>query len=420
MKVLIAASGSRGDVQPYVALGQGLKAAGHTVQILTSDDFQVLVTEAGLGFCSSGHSIEAMLQSDAWRTTLESGNFLAIVLKMRHEMRRHAHQLTANMSAYFEDADLVLGGMAGLLGAFSVAEKLGIPVIQTHVFPLTPTRAFGSPLTPTLPLGRVLNRASFHLMRQVLWQSSQLADKITRKALGLRPMPPWGPYQALVRQRVPVLYGFSKHIVPPPSDWDSLQHVTGYWFHNAPSVWEPPTDLLHFLQAGDPPVYVGFGSMGNRNPEETTHIALKALSVSGQRGVLASGWGGLAEIPLPESVYMIRAVPHDWLFPRMAAVVHHGGAGTTAAGLRAGVPNVIVPFFGDQRFWGQRVSALGAGTAPIPRKQMNAENLAEAISIAVQNPTMRQRATELGRQIEVEDGVGQAVALIERYYAGQH
>lgn len=237
MKVLIAASGSRGDVQPYVALGQGLKTAGHTVQILTSDDFKALISEAGLGFCSTGHSIEAILQNDEWRTTMESGNFLAIFLKMRREMKRHAHQLTANMPVYFEGTDLVLGGMAGLLGAFSVAERLGIPVIQTHVFPLTPTRTFGSPLTPILPLGSVFNRASFHLMRQVLWQSSQLADRMTRKVLGLRPMPLWGPYQALARRHIPVLYGFSKHIVPPPPDWDSLQHITGYWFLDAPSVW---------------------------------------------------------------------------------------------------------------------------------------------------------------------------------------
>jgi UDP:flavonoid glycosyltransferase YjiC (YdhE family) len=170
-----------------------------------------------------------------------------------------------------------------------------------------------------------------------------------------------------------------------------------------------------FLDGGAPPVYIGFGSMGNRNPGEAAELALRALEMSGQRGVIASGWGGLHKEDLPSSVYMLSSIPHSWLFPRMAAVVHHGGAGTTGAGLRASVPSIIVPFMGDQPFWGQQVSRLGVGTAPLPRKRLTADALARAITQVVTDATMRGRAADLGEQIRAEDGVGNAVEIIGRY-----
>jgi sterol 3beta-glucosyltransferase len=166
-------------------------------------------------------------------------------------------------------------------------------------------------------------------------------------------------------------------------------------------------------------VYIGFGSMGSRNLEQSAHLALEALRLSGQRGVLSAGWGGMASNDLPDSVHMVGSLPHTWLFERMAAVVHHGGAGTTAAGLRAGVPSVIVPHMGDQAFWGRRVADLGAGPAPIPRKKLTAERLAQAIDTAVSHAAMRARADELGQRIRSEDGVGRAVAIIDGYLAGK-
>jgi UDP:flavonoid glycosyltransferase YjiC (YdhE family) len=168
---------------------------------------------------------------------------------------------------------------------------------------------------------------------------------------------------------------------------------------------------VDFLQSGPPPVYIGFGSMAGRDPERRAEIALEALKRSGQRGVLLTGWGGLQPRDLPDDVYAVDSVPHDWLFPQMAAVVHHGGAGTTAAGLRAGTPTVIVPFFGDQPFWGRRVAELGVGPAPIPQKQLSVERLAAAIRTAAGDPAMRARAQELGRRIRQEDGVARAVEV---------
>jgi UDP:flavonoid glycosyltransferase YjiC (YdhE family) len=215
-----------------------------------------------------------------------------------------------------------------------------------------------------------------------------------------------------------VLYGYSPHVIPPPPDWGADTHVTGYWFLDPPSGWTPPPALHEFLAAGPPPVYVGFGSMSSRNPQATAKLVLDALGAAGQRAVLLAGWSGLRPADLPDSVLMVDSVPFAWLFPRMAAVVHHGGAGTTAAGLRAGVPSIVVPFFGDQPYWGRRVAELGVGPAPIPRKRLTVEVLAGAIDRAVTDPVLRRRAAELGVRIRVEDGVARAVGVVSTLAGG--
>ncbi len=203
-------------------------------------------------------------------------------------------------------------------------------------------------------------------------------------------------------------------MIPRPADWPDSLHVTGYWFLDPPAGWEPPRDLLDFLDSGLRPVYVGFGSMLSKKPEETADVVLKALERSGQRGVLSSGWGGLRKNNLPPSVYMVGSIPHGWLFPRMAAVVHHGGAGTTGAGLSAGVSSILTPFFGDQPFWGRKVHELGVGPRPIPRRKLTAEGLAQAIRTAVSDPTILKNAADLGERIRAEDGIARAVAVIEQ------
>jgi sterol 3beta-glucosyltransferase len=252
-------------------------------------------------------------------------------------------------------------------------------------------------------------------MRQILWQSSKMADVTVRQELGLAKGSFWGPFRSLTRSETPVLYGYSSHVLPRPGDWAENHYVTGYWFLDASNGWSPPSDLVGFLKAGEPPVYIGFGSMVNRNPQAVGQIALKALELSGQRGILASGWGGLKPSDLPASVHQISSIPHSWLFPRMSTVVHHGGVGTTAAGLRAGVPSIIVPFMGDQPFWGQRIASLGVGPQPIPRKKLTSKHLAEAILESVANAKMRQQAKYLGQKLQAEDGIQKAVALVDYF-----
>lgn len=413
--ISLVASGSRGDVQPYVALGQGLRGAGHDVRLLTSEGFESLVSGAGLAFHSTGPNIEERLRSEEWRAVTERGNFLTILARMRAELEREATGLARRLPGLLAGSDLIVAGTSAIAGLLPIAGQLGVPVVQAYLFPFSPTRTFPSPLVPGLPFGRVLNRLSFHAMRQLFWQSTRVADVAVRRELGLGKSSLRGPFRALDRSSTPVLYGYSPLVLPRPDDWPGNVHVTGYWTLEAPDDWSPPDDLLAFLDAGEPPVYIGFGSMGSRDPQAAGRIALEALARSGQRGILATGWGGLRADEIPAHVHLIGAVPHDWLFPRMAAVVHHGGAGTTAAGLRSGAPSIVVPFMGDQEFWGRRVAALGAGPMPIPRRQLDAKRLAGAIAQAVTDNAMRDRAADLGRRLRDEDGVAAAVARIDRF-----
>ncbi len=212
----------------------------------------------------------------------------------------------------------------------------------------------------------------------------------------------------------PTLYGISHHLIPRPADWPPEVQASGYWFLEQSGNWQPPDDLTAFLQAGPPPVYIGFGSMAGKHPDKLAAIAVAALQKNGLRGILATGWGGLQPGDLPETIFQLKESPHDWLFPQMAAVVHHGGAGTTAAGLRAGRPTLICPFLGDQPFWGEQVHRLGVGAKPIPQKKLTADNLAAALTTLVSDQMMQQQAAALGQKLRAEDGIGTAVQFIEK------
>jgi len=248
-----------------------------------------------------------------------------------------------------------------------------------------------------------------------MWQMMRpIINEARRDVLNLQPYRVIGPWPEMLRTRMPVVYGYSEQVLPKPRDWPDFIHVTGYWFLHEHG-WTPPRDLLDFLADGSPPVYIGFGSMVDRDPERITEIALNALRYSGQRAIFLRGWGDLQQADLPPNVFMIDNAPHEWLFPRMAAVVHHGGAGTTAAAIRAGVPSIVVPFFGDQPFWGDRVALLGVGTAPLARKTLTGAQLAGAIDRAISDNNIRANAAALGERIRVEDGVARAVEIIEAY-----
>jgi sterol 3beta-glucosyltransferase len=212
-----------------------------------------------------------------------------------------------------------------------------------------------------------------------------------------------------------MLSAYSPSIIPHPADWPTNVHITGSFFLDAQADWQPSSELNAFLEAGDPPVYIGFGSMAGRDPERLARLSIEALAKSGQRGLLLTGWGGLRTEWVPDNVFVMEAAPHSWLFPRMAAVVHHGGAGTTAEALRAGVPAVVVPFVLDQFFWGARVRALGLGPDPIPQKRLTADRLASAIRVAVTDPDMNRRANARGVAVRAQDGISNAVNIVRRY-----
>jgi sterol 3beta-glucosyltransferase len=279
----------------------------------------------------------------------------------------------------------------------------------------TPTQAFPHPFFATLRLGGRFNRLSHQLVGLSSALFMGMTNRFRTRMLGLPPQRRFA--NLLVRadgSPIPTLYPYSPALLPVPADFPSHVHVTGTWFLERPAAWRPDVALERFLEAGPPPIYVGFGSMSGKQATGRARIVLEALDQAGQRGLLARGWGGLEATGLPDTVQLIDAAPHDWLFPQMAAVVHHGGAGTTAAGLQAGRPTVICPFLGDQPFWGTLVHARGVGPQPIPQRRLTVPRLAAAMSAAVNDPEMRQRAAALGARLQAEDGVANAVAIIER------
>lgn len=411
MNITLIALGSRGDVQPYVALGLGLRRAGHTVRLASHDTFHALVTGAGLEFAPMRGNVQEVVNSPEMRAALASGNMLAINRVSARATQQGALLWAEDGLIAARDADLLMAGMGGMNVAQALSEKLRVPLVEAHVVPFHPTRAFPGAIFPpgTARLGGWANRLSHVLTRQVMWQMFRAADtRARREVLGLSPAPLLGPRPL---RPLPTLHGISPAVLPRPADWDAAQHLTGYWFLPQ-EAWTPPPALEAFLNSGPPPVSIGFGSMTTPDPQATTRAVVAALARSGQRAVLLSGWGGLSAADVPDTVFVTDSVPHDWLFPRVAAAVHHGGAGTTAAGLAAGVPNVVVPFFGDQPFWGDRVQRLGVGPAPVPRRALNERTLADALTRAVTDAGMRDRAAALGARIRAEDGVARAAEVV--------
>ena len=282
MKITIIAPGSLGDVQPYVALGKGLREAGHAVDVLASLDFQKLVTQHDLDFFDLGGSMQTVAQN--MQSLLEQGNFLKILSSMGITAQRLANQASRSGLAVCQGSDLIIAGIGGLFVGLALSEKLGIPLIQAYYFPFNPTRQFPNALVP-LPRMRLpawINLLSHRLAQQMLWQNYRAADtRARRDVLQIAPAPLMGPFASLYGQDHTILYGYSPQVLPPPGDWGHFVHVTGYWFLDPPAGWEPPIDLVKFLQSGPPPVYVGFGSMVNGKPEQTTGLVLQALERAG-------------------------------------------------------------------------------------------------------------------------------------------
>jgi UDP:flavonoid glycosyltransferase YjiC (YdhE family) len=419
--IAVIAVGTRGDVQPLVALAKGLHCSGHTVRVATTLEFETLVTEQGLDFfLLSGSPSQMMQGADMMAAMGGNQNPIALVRGIRRTIGPMFSQGVAEVWAASQGADAMILSMLGFFAGYHVAEKLGIPFYEGYVLPGRPTRAFPSPLLGMdLRLGGVANWLSHTLLLNLGWRLLQpLTNRARRVALDMPPLSVPRLFRKFEREHQPVLHGYSPLVLPKPPDWAEWHHVTGYWFLDRPLDWQPPDALTDFLESGPPPVYVGFGSMTGSDPARVAAIVLEALRLSGQRGLLLTGWGGIDASDLPEDVFKIDSAPHDWLFPRMAAVVHHGGSGTTAAGLRAGVPSIIVPFGGDQALWGRCVRELGVGPAAIPRKKLTADRLVDAIRLAAGDKAMRARAAALGKKIRAEDGVGQAVAIIEQQLCG--
>ncbi|MCK2213519.1 glycosyltransferase [Actinomadura sp. ATCC 31491] len=435
MRVLILALGSRGDTQPCAALALELARRGHEPTLAAAARYAPLIAAArpappaaavaaappaaaarpappavaahvppagrhGVRFVPLSVDPAAVLDSEEGRAWLGGGP-LGFVRGLRTVVEPLAAELVAEVDAACAGADLVL---APALGAFGrhLRERHGVPYRILQFQPSEPTGAFPNPLVPVATLGRLGNRASYALVERAgLLVLRGLMNRLRAGVLGLGPLR-GSPFAADRRARVPVLCGVSPLVVPRPRDWPGYVHLTGYWRLPGRDV---PGELKDFLAAGPPPVFVGFGSMPC--PERVAEEVVAALRLAGLRGVVQGLPVAAADDLLP-----VGEVAHDLLFPRMAAVVHHGGAGTTGTALAAGVPGVVCPFFSDQPFWGRRVAALGAGPPPLPVRRLGRRELAGRLRAG---PEHRERAARLGRLLRAENGAAVAIDLIERH-----
>ncbi|KAF3890790.1 glycosyltransferase family 1 protein [Tolypothrix bouteillei VB521301] len=412
-RVLILTAGSRGDVQPYIALGCGLQQAGFEVMLATDESFASLAISHKLNFAPIHADFVNLIQTDEGKSAIAGKKSASLMRKVMPMLRQMIDDAWDSAQQYQPNA--VIYHPKALAG-YHIAEKLGIPGFLAFSLPgYSPTRAFANPMLGGGNYGGFFNQLSYTLfLKFVVLSYRRTIDTWRQEKLGL---PPFTDELTLHGQPVPKLYGYSGYVVPVPADWDNTSFVTGYWFLETPSNWQPSADLLTFLERGSAPIYVGFGSMVSQDSAKTTRLVIDAVQKSGQRAILATGIGGLSPSEVPDSIHILESAPHDWLFPHCLAVVHHGGAGTTGAGLWAGKPTVICPFFGDQPFWGKRVFELGVGPRPIPQKKLTVDKLAQAIEVVTSDENMRQQARELGKKIQAENGVMQAVAIIREQLA---
>jgi UDP:flavonoid glycosyltransferase YjiC (YdhE family) len=399
MKLLALTYGTEGDTRPLVMLCHGLMGAGHEVLLLAERG--TLETARQLGVPHA--ALEGDIHDEVMALVSRGNARLAASRGLARMAQRHVPGWMRQADAAAAGCDAVLtGGLAAFVG-MSVAERHGLPVIGTGMIPLTPTRAFLSPFLPRLRLPGALNRLSYTLVNQAVWRTFHRPINRARHALG---MPP----RRTLWRDLPMLYGISPTLLPPPPDWPSDHRICGQW--RAPDLaWQPPVDLQTFLDAGPAPVYLGFGSMTGFDRDHVLPALLQALAP--RRVLLFPGWAGLPSGALPPQVFVVGPTPHEALFPRCALVIHHGGSGTTHSACRAGVPSLVMPFAADQFFWADRLQQLGVAPAALSPKRLDAGTLARAIGF-VEHAGTRERAAALGRAMENENGVANAVDLIER------
>jgi UDP:flavonoid glycosyltransferase YjiC (YdhE family) len=396
-RILIVTAGSRGDVAPFTGLGRRLQEAGHQVALAAHGRFAGLVRECGLEYRALPGDPAELVRA---RTAAPSPEAAQSVF-----------------AGFLDDLGdgVVAAAAAGtdvLLTAFGpaplgrlVADAFGIPSVGVYLAPGVPTREFAPP--GWLGSGQLSPADKIAAGREVLARTGSLYADVLRRLRARLDLPADAPGPP---GDWPICHGFSQAVVPRPADWPATVHVTGYWWPARPPGWRPSDQLVDFLGAGPRPVFVGFGSMIPNDDERLRDVVAAAVERAGVRAVVQSGWGELGAAG--DDILLVGDVPHDWLFPRTAAVVHHAGAGTTGAGLRAGVPAVPVPVLVDQPFWADRLHRLGVAPHPLPMHELTADTLADALRSCLDRPGYRDRATGLARRVRAEDGASAVLSLI--------
>lgn len=441
LNIVIMVIGSRGDAQPFLKIGKVLKEQyGHRVRIATHPAFREFVEkDSGLEFFSVGGDpselMAFMVKNPGLIPTLETvragdiGRRRAAMAEMFGGFWRACINATddekdvRNLKMMGEKQPFVADAIIANPASFAhvhCAEALGIPLILSFTFPYTPTRAFPHPLA-SIKKSNVdpgyTNFMSYPLVEMMVWQGlGDLVNDLRVKTLGLDPVSTlWAP-GALYRLNVPFAYLWSPSLVPKPADWGDEIDISGFVFLDLASTFTPPDPLTKFLQDGEAPVYIGFGSIVVDDADKFTEMIFEAVKLAGVRALVSKGWGGLGGEDVPDNIFMLENTPHDWLFPKVKACVIHGGAGTTAIALKCGKPTMVVPFFGDQYFWGSMIDRAKAGPEPVPYKQLSVEKLAEGIKFCLTEEAQK-NAQVIAREIEKEgDGAENACAFFHQHF----
>ena len=410
MRIIILTYGSRGDVQPFLPLSIRLMEDGHSVKLAAPFRFKNFVEEHGIDFVPLSGDPE-----DLSRRMNNAGHNFA---KLLRELTNHAIAIGADVWRQTEiacrDADLILHTFTQAVGAHTLAREKDIPDIHIQTFPMfTPTDDYPNVTLPDLRL-RWLNRLTHTLSAKITWWTSQIGFERIRRRAGFPKRKLYWPFEDdPFRPRTPILCAWSPSVLPTSNDWPPRVHVTGYYFFPEDHSYQPPIKLRSFLEEGASPICITFGSMVSQDQERIDRIVRESLRQTGNRGIILSGWGSVKRASSADMLYLASA-PHAWLLPRCKMVIHHGGAGTTAAGLRAGIPNMVIPFMADQPFWGERVHATGAGPKPILVKDLSVEKLTCAIDEA-DGVVIRKRAHAISERIRSEDGIGVTIKWIRKY-----
>jgi sterol 3beta-glucosyltransferase len=416
MRVTIMTIGSHGDVAPFLGLGLRLQEH-HDVTIATQESFSDAVRGHGLRFRSLPGDTREVMASAEGRIWTRAGNGLRAMRAQAEIYQTFMRELAEPVISAAEDADVLLLQAVPATHGYLAGKAMGIPSILLGLTPSVPTEEFLPAMLGDRSLGRWGNRALMRLAPMMLRSLDGVIEDLHAR-LGL---PPAG--MAAVRREMffdntdlPILDGYSPLVSPRPTDWRPGADVVGYWWPPRPPGWEPPAELVGFLEAGPPPVFIGFGSHGHGAAEQIGEIVTAAVRRAGVRAIVQAGWAGLSGAGT--DVLTVDGVPHDWLFPRTAAIVHHGGAGTTGAGLRAGVPAVPVPVLADQPFWATRLARLGVSPGSVRLNRLSRDRLAQLIQQAVSEPSYRRRAAAVAEHVRAEDGAGRVVDVLHGSTSG--